>query len=177
MAGYAAEIDGLKETLAGMDRLARLDVQKDLRAEFHRVAEDAISEAHRRAHTKMQKRAAGTLSAFNASGKVSASSATGAALRFGGGFAGSFGAEFGAQRNLRRTVSSFGFYTGWNQFQVWRGSDAGAGYFLWPGIRSAVESNLDVLADAVARISFDDAPAARGRSFMDSVFASAFPKG
>lgn len=150
MVGYL-DTSGLKESLAALDRLARLDANKDLKREFTKLADAAISEAKSGARTRMERRAANTLASSSVSGNSSASSATAAVIRFGAGFEGAFGAEYGGQSGLRRVVSSFGFYTGWNQFKPWQGSGSSAGYFVWPGIRRAVEDNLDVMAEAIAR--------------------------
>ena len=80
-----------------------------------------------------------------------ASSATGAALRFGAGFRGAFGHEYGAHQNTLRQ-SARGSYLGFNQFPSWRGSGETAGYFMWPGIRKAADEGVESLADAVTKI-------------------------
>lgn len=138
------EVTGLKETLDGLGRLERMDVARDLRDVFSHVAAEAVGEARGRAHTRMQRRAAQTLS--------NASTATYGAVRFGGGFPGAFGSEFGAGRNTRRVVNHFGYYTGWNQFDYWKGSGAGAGYFVWPALRDVTRDSRPMVADEVARI-------------------------
>ena len=140
----AAETEGIREALAALDRVARLDAQKDLRDEFNKLAGEAVTAARGLASTKMEAKAAGTLAV--------ASTATYAALKFGAGFAGAFGAEYGGQKGQHRVVAHFGGYTGWNQFRGWRGSGAGAGYFMWPGIRQATEHGAPDLAEGVARI-------------------------
>jgi len=161
---YTVETDGLKEALAGMDRLARLDATRDLKAQFAKMAEDAIAQAKVNAGSRMRQKAADTL--------ASASTGTYAALRFGRGFDGAFGAEFGAGRNQRRVVSHFGYFTGWNQFAFWRGSGTAAGYFLWPAIRKSAEANVELLAEGVAAfVAQGDNPTGRGQSLIDSVFA------
>ena len=92
---FTVETDGLREALAGMDRLSRLDATRDLKAEFQRLAADAIAQAKANASgNKMRAKAASTLAL--------ASTGTYAALRFGAGFEGAFGAEYGAGRNQRR---------------------------------------------------------------------------
>lgn len=167
MPGYALETDGLKETLAGLDRGARMDVQRDLKAEFNTLAQQVIAAATSRASTPGQAKAAATLAL--------ASTGTAAAVRFGRGFEGAFGHEFGAQRNQRRVVNHFGYFTGWNQFPNWRGSGSGAGYFLWPAIRDVAKDNTELLADSVAAIlaARPGPNIAAGASLIDSVFAQA----
>lgn len=141
---YAIETDGLKETVAGLDRLERLDVTRDLKDAFEAMAKDAASRARGNASTRMQRAAADTISTVRSS--------LGATLSFGAGFGGAFGAEFGGAQNQRRVVNHFGYYTGWNQFDHWKGSGLDAGYFLWPGIREAALEGRDALADALEKI-------------------------
>lgn len=138
------EVTGLKEALDGLGRLERMDAARDLRDVFSRVATEAASEARGRAHTPMQRRAAQTIS--------NASTSSYGAVRFGGGFEGAFGAEFGAARNQRRIVHHFGYYTGWNQFDYWRGSGGDAGYFFYPALRDVTRDSRPMVADEVARI-------------------------
>lgn len=163
MPGYALETEGLKETLDGLDKVARMDVTRDLKAEFATLASQVISRAHGKASTPGQRKAADTL--------AQASTGTAAAVRFGKGFDGAFGQEFGADRNKRRVVNHFGYFTGWNQFPAWRGSDAGAGYFLWPAIREVAKENTELLADSVAAIiAARPAPnIAAGAALIDSI--------
>lgn len=143
MAWIALDTTGLKETLAGLDKAERRDIGKELKREFETIVDDAIGRAKSGASTKGQRKAAGTLK--------QASSATGAAMRFGGGFAGAFGHEYGANQNTLRQ-SARGSYMGLNQFPSWRGSGETAGYFMWPGIRKAADEGVESLADAVTKI-------------------------
>jgi hypothetical protein len=50
---------------------------------------------------------------------------------------GALGEEFGAYRNIVRPTRRRKQTTmlGWNQFQGWRGSGQGAGYYFWPTVR------------------------------------------
>jgi len=144
MAGWIAlDTTGLKEALAGMDKLSRLDAGKDLKREFSAIVDDAIAKGRGFARTRLQNRAATTM--------VQASTSTGAALRFGAGFRGSFGAEYGAHQNTPRQGAR-GTFLGFNQFPAWKGSGQDAGYFMWPGIRKASEEGVEQLADAVTKI-------------------------
>ena len=137
----ALDTTGLTESLKGMDRLARLDASKDLKAEFNKIAEDAAKRGRANASTRLERRAAQTLRA--------ASTGTTGAVGFGKGFRGAFGAEFGASQNTRRQRRS-GSYWGYNQFKPHSGR---TGYFMWPGIRDAAEAGVEQLADAVVRIT------------------------
>jgi len=149
MPGFVAlDTAGLKEALAGLDKVARLDAGKELRREFKVLADAAVAAGRGNANSRMQQAAARTLTPM--------ASATGAGLRFGAGFGGAFGAEYGGMKGLHRVVHHFGHYTGWNQFQGWKGSGEGAGYFMWPGIREAVKDNLEPLAEAVSNIFSKD---------------------
>lgn len=152
MPGYALDTAGLKETLAGLERLERLDVGRDLKSAFDALAKEAVVEARSKASNRMERKAADTLAV--------ASTSLGAALKFGKGFDGAFGAEYGADRNKRRVVTHFGYFIGWNQFKLWKGSGATAGYFLWPGIRVAVASEVGKIAESVTALVVSDRPAA-----------------
>lgn len=138
------ETIGIREALAAMDRVQRLEAQRELKDEFNRVALDVVNTGRSKAGSRLEHAAARTLR--------TASTATYGAVGFGGGFGGAFGAEFGGMRGQHRVVNHFGHYTGWNQFQPWRGSDSGAGYFLWPAIREVTAEHLDDLGEAVEKI-------------------------
>lgn len=135
------ETEGIKEALSGLDRIDRLEAQRELRDAFDKIAIEVVGKGRSKASTRLERRAAQTLRP--------ASTGTYGAVRFGGGFGGAFGAEFGGMRNQRRIVNHFGHYTGWNQFKSWSGSE---GYFLWPTIRTVTEDRAGDLGDAVARI-------------------------
>ena len=45
MSGYLLETVGLKEALAGMERVERLDVQRDLKSVFNDLASTAVTNA------------------------------------------------------------------------------------------------------------------------------------
>lgn len=144
MAGWVAlDTTGLKEALAGMEKAERLDVGRQLKAEFEAITVDAIGRARGFASTRALRRAVGTMK--------QASTSTGAALRFGGGFAGAFGNEYGAYQNIPRQGAR-GTYLGYNQFPSWKGSGETAGYAMWPGIRKAADEGVEALADAVTKI-------------------------
>lgn len=156
-ASVALATEGLREALNSLDHLAKLDAQRTLRAEFKALATTAEQYARAGARTRLQQKAAKTLRA--------SASATASSLRYGAGFAGAMGAEFGAGRNehrlprhqmsaARRRHSSHGkgWMLGWNQFLNWKGNDAQAGYFVWPGIRRAVEEMMPKMAEAIGKV-------------------------
>lgn len=152
----ALETEGLKESLGQLDHLAKLDAQRTLRKEFKTLAETAEAHASANARTPGQRKAAQALQA--------SASATSASLRYGAGFPGAMGFEFGAGRNQHRlprvqkrrsrysSHTAKGWMLGWNQFQPWKGSGTGAGYFVWPGIRAAVEELVPQMAETLGRI-------------------------
>lgn len=112
----------------------------EVKAAGKKAAEIVAPAAKGRASSKLEQRAALTLKP--------AAVATGGGLRFGGGFAAAMGAEFGASQGVLRNTRR-GTWTGWNQFQPWRGSGDGAGYFLWPAIRDKTPEIKDAYMDAV----------------------------
>lgn len=65
------------------------------------------------------------------------------------------GSEFGANPDDERVSASGRRYIGYRQFQPWRGSGEGAGYFVWPAIRQAdvftqYQTALDALINDLA---------------------------
>lgn len=130
---------GIDETRAALKDLGDVEATKEFKAAGRKVAQDIVVKgAQERASTPLEQRAAETLRASMI--------ATGGAVRFGAGFPAAFGAEFGAFRNQNRTGPSGRNYTGLNQFQPWRGSSGGAGYFLWPTIRDEAERIVETYA-------------------------------
>lgn len=137
-------LNELRRELAKLDNAGLIDELKDTNFE---VAESIIGPARSRAAGvgAMEARAAATLKASRAAAK--------ARLLFGGGaapFAG--GAEFGANRNVPRGTSR-GSVLGWNQFNPWRGSGGGAGYFLYPTIRDRTPDIVEMYGDAIEQIT------------------------
>ena len=128
------EFNGFKETRARLKKIGDVERTREYKLANAQIVDDIVIPAARaNASTKLERKAARTL--------VSVRTDTGGAVRIGGGkggFGGALGAEFGADRNQRRLGRPGGKVTpvtGWNQFKPWRGSDRGAGYFLWPAIR------------------------------------------
>lgn len=125
------QFDGFDEARRRLKKLDDVEKTREYKTANWQIANDVVLPAAKaNASTRMERRAAGTL--------VAVRTAAGGSVRLGGGFAGALGAEFGADRNQRRLGRPRGTVapvTGWNQFKPWRGSDRGAGYFLWPAIR------------------------------------------
>lgn len=136
------EVVGLAELRRDLKKLAEKDQLAQLREANLRVADMVVDAAQGKASTRLQQRAAQTLSAARMDR---------AAVRLGKGFAGALGAEFGAGRNKQRTGPSGRRYTGYNQFDEFRGSGDSAGYFLWPAIRDKTPDILEAYVDEIAR--------------------------
>lgn len=151
MAGYeAVKVVGLKELRKGlkaMDEKGTLDELKDA----HQRVGQMVVEAARGAASGVSKMAVSAAESLTA-----ARTANAARIRYGGGgYPYAMGAEFGAYRNqLRYNVggnpprSGMGF----NQFQGFRGSGDGAGYFLYPTIRAERDRTIDMYGDDMERI-------------------------
>lgn len=137
----AIKVVGLRETLTALKAIdeSMVDI---IQVANKKAAELVAEKAQAKAATlgRMQAAAAATLKPASLS-KM-------ATLRLGNKrvpFA--LGAEFGAYRNQPRASRRGGRFVstlGWNQFEKWRGSDTGAGYFLWPSIRENREEILAV---------------------------------
>ena len=135
------QVAGLKELRRDIRKLGTPDQMKELKAANAAVASLVVNAAQSRASTRSEQRAAATL-------KVANSVYAGVRL---GGIPGALGAEFGALRNQDRRGPSGRTFKGYNQFQAWRGSGAGAGYFMWPAIRDKTPEVLDLYADELVR--------------------------
>jgi hypothetical protein len=150
--GDEVRIEGLKEARAALKRMADPEKTRQYRLATADIAESiVIPQARANADTRMQRRAAGTLQPVKTD--------LGAAVRLGKGFPGAMGAEFGADRNQRRIGRPRGTVApvqGWNQFEPWRGSDTGAGYFLWPAIREQTPKIINRYADMFDELFGDD---------------------
>lgn len=137
------QVSGLKELRRDLRKLGTPDQMKELKAANATVANIIVNAARGQASTRMQQRAAATLRVSNS---------VYAAVRFGTGFRGAMGAEFGAARGMpRQGVPGFQRYTGWNQFEGWKGNGSEAGYFLWPAIRDKTGEVLNTYADELLR--------------------------
>ena len=146
------EFEGLKETREALKKLGNVEKTRAYKLAGYEIARDVvIPAAQGKASRRMERRAAATLKAK----KVS----TGGAVELGKGFEGALGAEFGAYRNQWRTWQREGTTVtgrGWQQFQPWRGSDGGAGYFLWPAIRDQTDEIVNRYADMIEKLWEED---------------------
>jgi len=145
-------IEGLNETRAAVKRLADPEKTRQYKAVGFTIARDVVIPAAKgKASNRLERRAAGTLKPVR--------TVTGGAVRLGGGFPAALGAEFGANRNQTRAGNPGGRpaqVRGWNQFQPWRGSDAGAGYFMWPAIREQTGEIVNRWADMIEKLWEDN---------------------
>lgn len=129
----AIQVEGLKELRQALRDLGP-NWPKEMRKANIRSAELVAEEARRKAD-----------SLGGVAGKVSPSiKAAGeqlaAKVRWGGSqFPFAAGAEFGSIK--------------YKQFKPWRGSDANAGYFVFPAVRSTRDQLIDVYADAVDELT------------------------
>jgi hypothetical protein len=147
-AGNVRGLDDFRRSLKALAEPELVDRLKDLN---FRVAQHVISAAQAKASTPMLRKAMASLSPSRQAARAQV---------VGGGnkFPGFGGAEFGAQRNQRRTGPSGRTFTGLNQFEPWRGNGAGAGYALYPAIRSEMDEIVDMFGDEMERISRDAFP-------------------
>ena len=142
------EFEGLKETRAALKKLGDVEKTRAFKTAGFEIARDVvIPAAQAKASNRMERRAASTLKAL----KVS----TGGAVRLGEGFPGALGAEFGAYRNQLRGGRPGGRpaqVRGWQQFRPWRGSDSGAGYFMWPAIREQTDEIVNRYGEMIEKL-------------------------
>lgn len=146
------EFEGLKETRAALKKLGDPVKTRAFKAAGYEIARDVVIPAARaNASNRMERRAASTLKAL----KVT----TGGAVRLGEGFPGALGAEFGAYRNQLRAGNPGGRpaqVRGWQQFKPWRGSDSGAGYFMWPAIREQTDEIVNRYGEMIQKLWEED---------------------
>lgn len=138
-------VQGLRQIRRRLELLADPDKTAEFSEAGRAVAQLIVAKAQARAGGMgpREARAAATLEP--------ASFAAGAGVLCGGA-PGAFGSEFGADRNQRRAGRPGGEPAGvhgWNQFRPWKGSGPGAGYFLWPTIRSETDEVLDIYGQAL----------------------------
>ncbi len=136
-------LDALRRELRRLDAGSEwTDELKDVNKD---VADVVVTAARRRAFTPLQRKAAQSL---RASRQAKRAQITGGGARFP--FFG--GAEFGAGQDRIRHAGGRTF-RGYNQFDPWTGSDAGAGYFLYPAIRASRQQLVDMYGDAIEDIT------------------------
>jgi len=155
--GDMVRMEGFDEARRALKRMEDVDRSREYKAASKEIAELIVREARGNASTRMERRAAQTLQPVALE--------AGAAVRLGKGFPPALGAEFGADRNQRRLGRPHGTVapvTGWNQFKPWKGSDTGAGYFMWPAIRA----NADEIVNRYTAL-FDELFDEKGRRRSD----------
>jgi len=103
-------MEGFDEARRALKRMEDVDKSRQYKSASKEIAELIVREARGNASTRMERRAAQTLQPV--------------AL------------EAGAAVRLGRPHGTVAPVTGWNQFKPWKGSDTGAGYFMWPAIRA-----------------------------------------
>ena len=150
-------IDGLQELLKGLraEDESLVDIVKVANGKVAKLVRDKASVQAASLGRRGAVRAAATMKATQ-----SLQSAT---LKLGNkNTPGALGEEFGAYRNLTRAVTRRNRHVtvlGWRQFQPWRGSGAGAGYFLWETIRNNRDEIRDTYLaelDRLHRVTFPD---------------------
>lgn len=141
------KVKGLNETVKALRDVGDAEKLGLLKDVFYRGAETVVAKAHGNASTKMERAAAAGLKASRTQNRAQI------AFTERRGF--EFGAEFGAAQNQPRRAfrgaTSYS-YRGLNQFQPWRGNDEGAGYFLWPAIRSEAPKIVEQVGDELEKI-------------------------
>jgi hypothetical protein len=146
----AVRIEGLRELQRDL-RALDSKLPAELRKVNLAVAQMVVAKAQAKAagEGRMAAKAATVLKARGEQRGASVVLANTASVPF------ALGAEFGAGRNSPRHRTT-GTYQGYNQFQPWLGSGAGAGYFLYPTIRGEsdhiVEAYEKRLAALLARV-------------------------
>lgn len=148
------EFEGFDEARKALAKLGDVDKTREYKVAGFEIANEIVLPAARaNASTRLERRAAQSLQAV--------SLASGGAVRLGKGFPAALGAEFGSDRNQRRRGRPGGKSVpviGWNQFKPWRGSDSGAGYFMWPAIRENTTEIVDRYTKLFDDLFGDDGP-------------------
>ena len=140
----AVRIEGLTEFRKELRKVAGKDGLAALKAVNIKVAEMIVD----RTKPKMAKRSTRSAASLKA-----AKTANAAFVRGGGKTAPMFGGvEFGAYRNQPRRVAR-GTVKGWNQFDVWKGNQSDAGYFLYDTVRSSSEEVIEMYRDGMIEIA------------------------
>jgi len=139
-------VKGLDEFRKELRKLDEPELVQALKDVNYAVASLVVDRAKGNASTRMQQRAAATLTPSRQAAR--------AQVNLGGSkFPGAAGAEFGAGQNQPRVGPSGRNYTGHNQFEAWRGSGSDAGYFLYPAIRDSTDEIVEMYGDAIEDIT------------------------
>jgi len=135
-------LDEFRRELRKLDEKGLIDELKDANYD---VAKLVVGRAQQNASSRMERSAAASMRPSRQAARAQVTGG-GADVPFFGG------AEFGAMRNQRRQTPR-GTVTGWNQFQPWRGSGSGAGYFLYPAIRESTDDIVEMYGEAIEKIT------------------------
>jgi hypothetical protein len=127
--------------------LKKLDLVDDLKDANLDVAQVVVTAAQAKAAGQgpMQRTAAATLKPSRQAARAAVTGGSNSLPFFAG-------AEFGAGQDVPRNTAR-GTVMGWNQFDVWRGSGDGAGYFLYPAIRDKTDEIVEMYGDAIEKIT------------------------
>lgn len=142
----ATKVVGLSEFRREIKKLDEAGLIDELKNVNFDVAQLVVRAAQNEASSRMEQSAAQSL---KPSRQAARAQVTGGGAKFP--FFG--GAEFGADRNQPRGTLGGRRMTGWNQFKPWRGNGSGAGYFLYPAIRSKTDEIVDKYGDALMKIA------------------------
>jgi hypothetical protein len=134
----AVRVDGLAEFRSQLKGVDDKELVKEFKQANYDIADEVVQHARFNAATvsRMAFAASETLRAARSGYQAEISLANKRGFELG--------AEFGASRNKTRNLPGGRRVRGWNQFKPWRGSDNGAGYFLFPALR-------DISDDAVQK--------------------------
>lgn len=131
MSTEPARIEGLRETRSALRSLDRT-LPRRLRPKFNEAAQLIVDRGRANASTPQQRRAAESLRTKSTQSSI--------AVALGmQRYPFALGAEFGSIR--------------YPQFPAWRGSDAGAGYFMWPAIRSERPRVISLALEGVDQLT------------------------
>lgn len=144
--GAAIRVEGLDELRRELRKLDDAGLTNALRQANYDVAEHVIARAKAAASTKLQRKAADSMTASRQAARAQINAGGSKAPFFGG-------AEFGAGQGQRRVGPSGRQFLGHNQFEAWRGNGMDAGYFLYPTIRDETDEIIDIYGDEIERIS------------------------
>ena len=130
MTSATVRVEGLDELRRALKKAQDVEALGKVKAANRAAGELVVKAAQRRAPgvSRMAASAATTLRASNSAGKASVRIGSNAKPY-------ALGAEFGSVR--------------YRQFKPWRGSGAGAGYFLWPAIRDKTPEIVELYGDAI----------------------------
>lgn len=137
LAGASVKVAGLDELRRELKKLDDKGLTERLKDANYAVASTVVERAKSMVSTRMQASAAQSLKAARQAARAQVSGG-GASKPFFGG------AEFGSIR--------------YRQFEPWRGSGTGAGYFLYPAIRASIDDILETYGDAIEKLAAEAFP-------------------